>query len=283
MSERQPAGPVRPVQGPALGQDSPRLHPRGQAWPAGATHDQVAAAPALLDFAGAVQVAQIRRTRTIAGKKTVEVVYVITSMPSHEASPLQIAAWVQGHWSIENRLHSGPRRHLRRRPLMRANRERTPDHGQPALDRDHRPTPDRYHQHRPSHPTSRRNTARPALPSYARSTVGSRSGPDSGIWRHMTRRGQADLHRCRPELPTSPPAVPAPRGPGSPLHWPVPSRRSGLTLEFVELNDGARERMEESWVQHSRRASWRGRIIGPPHAGRQLKLDPWHPSAIHGV
>lgn len=64
-------------------------------------------ATALLDFADAVQVAQIRRTRTIAGKKTVEVVYVITSMPSHEASPLQIAAWVQGHWSIENRLHSG--------------------------------------------------------------------------------------------------------------------------------------------------------------------------------
>jgi hypothetical protein len=128
---------------------------------------KVAAAPALLDFAGAIQVAQIRRTRTIAGKKTVEVVYVITSIPSHEPSPLQIAAWVQGHWSIENRLHSGPRRHLRRRPLMRANREPTPDHGQPALDRDHRPTPDRDHQHRPSHPTSRRNTARAALPSYA--------------------------------------------------------------------------------------------------------------------
>jgi len=53
---------------------------------------KVAAAPVLLDFAGAVQVAQIRRTRTIAGKKTVEVVYIITSMPSHEASPLQIAA-----------------------------------------------------------------------------------------------------------------------------------------------------------------------------------------------
>ena len=66
---------------------------------------KVAAAPALLDFAGAVQVAQIRRTRTLAGKKSVEVVYVITSMPSTDASPTQIAAWVQGHWSIENRLH----------------------------------------------------------------------------------------------------------------------------------------------------------------------------------
>jgi predicted transposase YbfD/YdcC len=59
----------------------------------------------LLDFAGAVQVAQLRRTRTLAGKKTVEVVYIITSMPSTEASPMQIATWVQGHWGIENKLH----------------------------------------------------------------------------------------------------------------------------------------------------------------------------------
>jgi len=66
---------------------------------------KVAAAPALLDFAGAVQVAQIRRTRTLAGKKSVEVVYVITSMTSTQASPAHIAAWVQGHWAIENRLH----------------------------------------------------------------------------------------------------------------------------------------------------------------------------------
>src|SRR5665647_1395730 len=66
---------------------------------------KVAAAPALLDFSGAVQVAQIRRTRTLAGKKSVEVVYVITSMTSTQASPEQIAAWVQGHWAIENRLH----------------------------------------------------------------------------------------------------------------------------------------------------------------------------------
>jgi hypothetical protein len=54
---------------------------------------KVAAAPVLLDFAGAVQVAQIRRTRTRAGNKSVKVVYIITSTPSHEASALQIAAW----------------------------------------------------------------------------------------------------------------------------------------------------------------------------------------------
>ena len=66
---------------------------------------KVAAAPELLDFPGAVQVAQLRRTRTLKGKKSVEVVYVITSMPSTDASPTQLADWVQGHWTIENRLH----------------------------------------------------------------------------------------------------------------------------------------------------------------------------------
>jgi predicted transposase YbfD/YdcC len=66
---------------------------------------KVAAAPELLDFPGAVQVAQLRRTRTTAGRKSVEVVYIITSASSTEASPAQIATWVQGHWGIENRLH----------------------------------------------------------------------------------------------------------------------------------------------------------------------------------
>jgi Flp pilus assembly protein TadD len=68
---------------------------------------KVAAAPALLDFAGAVQVAQIRRTRTLAGKKSVEVVYVITSMTSTQASPEQIASWVRDVIFDEN--HSSVR------------------------------------------------------------------------------------------------------------------------------------------------------------------------------
>jgi len=66
---------------------------------------KVAAAAQVLDFPGAVQVAQLRRTATRAGKKTVEIVYIITSMTSTEATPAQIATWVQGHWGIENRLH----------------------------------------------------------------------------------------------------------------------------------------------------------------------------------
>src|SRR5205814_137979 len=49
------------------------------------------------------QVAQLRRTVTRNGKKTVEVVYLITS--DRGADPAALAAWVRGHWEIENRLH----------------------------------------------------------------------------------------------------------------------------------------------------------------------------------
>jgi predicted transposase YbfD/YdcC len=60
-------------------------------------------APAWIEFAGAAQVAQLRRTVTKKGKKTVEVVYLITS--DHDADPETLAAWVRSHWEIENRLH----------------------------------------------------------------------------------------------------------------------------------------------------------------------------------
>jgi predicted transposase YbfD/YdcC len=60
-------------------------------------------APAWIGFAGAAQVAQLRRTVTKKGKKTVEVVYLITS--SRDADPATLAAWVRGHWEIENKLH----------------------------------------------------------------------------------------------------------------------------------------------------------------------------------
>ena len=52
--------------------------------------------PAWIEFAGAAQVAQIRRTVTKKGKKTVEVVYLITS--DRDADPATLAAWVRGHW-----------------------------------------------------------------------------------------------------------------------------------------------------------------------------------------
>ncbi|MDQ2755222.1 MAG: ISAs1 family transposase [Actinomycetota bacterium] len=62
-------------------------------------------APTWIGFPGAAQVAQVRRTVTTNGKKTVEVVYLITSAPHTVAPPAVLAAWVQGHWAIENRLH----------------------------------------------------------------------------------------------------------------------------------------------------------------------------------
>jgi predicted transposase YbfD/YdcC len=59
--------------------------------------------PAWIEFAGAAQVAQIRRTVTKKGSKTVEVVYLITS--DRDADPATLAAWIRGHWEIENKLH----------------------------------------------------------------------------------------------------------------------------------------------------------------------------------
>lgn len=42
---------------------------------------------------------------TKAGKKTVEVVYIVTSTDDHAASPAVLSGWVQQRWGIENRLH----------------------------------------------------------------------------------------------------------------------------------------------------------------------------------
>ena len=64
---------------------------------------KVTLAPAWIEFVGAAQVAQVRRTVTKKGKKTVEVVYLITS--DRMADPATLAAWVRGHWHIENKLH----------------------------------------------------------------------------------------------------------------------------------------------------------------------------------
>jgi predicted transposase YbfD/YdcC len=64
---------------------------------------KVALAPAWIEFAGAAQVAQLRRTVTKKGKKTVEVVYLITS--DRDASPPPWPPGPADHWEIENKLH----------------------------------------------------------------------------------------------------------------------------------------------------------------------------------
>jgi hypothetical protein len=61
---------------------------------------KAALAPAWIEFAGVAQVAQVRRTVTKKGKKTVEVVYLITS--DRDAGPAALAPWIRGHWEIEN-------------------------------------------------------------------------------------------------------------------------------------------------------------------------------------
>lgn len=71
-------------------------------------------APDWIDFPGAAQVLQIRRTRTTTkrqpdgskkSRRTTEVVYLVCSVPMQDAQPETVAAWIQGHWAIENRLH----------------------------------------------------------------------------------------------------------------------------------------------------------------------------------
>ena len=57
----------------------------------------------------AVQV--IRRTRPVSartgrtGRWRTETVYAITDLGPHEARPEELAAWIRGHWQIENGLH----------------------------------------------------------------------------------------------------------------------------------------------------------------------------------
>ena len=58
-----------------------------------------------LDWPGAEQVCRIQRTREIAGKRTQEIVYAVTSLPRHRATPDALLALNRQHWAIENRLH----------------------------------------------------------------------------------------------------------------------------------------------------------------------------------
>jgi predicted transposase YbfD/YdcC len=61
-----------------------------------------------IEFPHAAQALQIRRRRRRLDQPkrfTTETVYAITSLTVHQARPAQLAAWIRGHWSIENRLH----------------------------------------------------------------------------------------------------------------------------------------------------------------------------------
>ena len=65
-----------------------------------------------IEFPHARQAVQItRRARPVSartgkkGKWRTETVYAITDLAPHQARPDELAAWIRGHWQIENGLH----------------------------------------------------------------------------------------------------------------------------------------------------------------------------------
>jgi predicted transposase YbfD/YdcC len=61
-----------------------------------------------IDFPHAAQAIQIRRRRRRLDQPrrfTTETVYAITDLQAHQADPWQLADWIRGHWSIENKVH----------------------------------------------------------------------------------------------------------------------------------------------------------------------------------
>jgi hypothetical protein len=58
-----------------------------------------------LDWPGLAQVGLLERTVTVGGEVTVQVQYLITSVPRQQAGAAELLGWLRGHWGIENRLH----------------------------------------------------------------------------------------------------------------------------------------------------------------------------------
>ncbi|OIK23131.1 hypothetical protein VT52_034215 [Streptomyces malaysiense] len=60
-----------------------------------------------LEYPGARQALRVVRWRKDlnSGKITIERLYFVTSLPPGTASGAQLAAWIRGHWKIENQLH----------------------------------------------------------------------------------------------------------------------------------------------------------------------------------
>jgi Transposase DDE domain len=56
-------------------------------------------------WAGVRQGFELTRERTVAGRKTVEVVYGITSLAPEKATAARLLGLIREHWQIENSLH----------------------------------------------------------------------------------------------------------------------------------------------------------------------------------
>lgn len=68
---------------------------------------KVADVPDWVPFPGATQIARVARTvsNKKTRKRTMEIVYLITSASPQHAPPVVLLAWIRGHWAIENCLH----------------------------------------------------------------------------------------------------------------------------------------------------------------------------------
>ena len=110
-----------------------------------------------IGFPGAVQVLQLTRTATDdkTGKNHTEVVYAVTSLSVADAKPAQIAAWLRGHWAIENRLHWVRDVTYSEDHSQNPNRGRAAGDGNAQKHWDQHPPPYRPHQHRLREPISR--------------------------------------------------------------------------------------------------------------------------------
>lgn len=60
---------------------------------------------AYLAWPGLAQIARVERRRWIRGKESIEIAYLITSLPAKEAAPERLLQLIRDHWAIENRLH----------------------------------------------------------------------------------------------------------------------------------------------------------------------------------
>lgn len=60
-----------------------------------------------INFPNARQAIRIRRRRRDAdtGAWSTETIYAITDLAVHQAKPAQLAGWIRGHWTIENKIH----------------------------------------------------------------------------------------------------------------------------------------------------------------------------------
>lgn len=136
---------------------------------------KVICVPSWIEFTGAAQVAQLRRTTTRRGKKSVEIVDLITSADARAASPGNPRDLDPGALGDREPAALGPRRHVRRRPLPSPHRPRATRHGITPQPRDQPPAHRRTHEHRRRHPTSRsrrRPTRRPTPHSITTDVAG---------------------------------------------------------------------------------------------------------------